>query len=125
MKESFTPKHILNEHLELSRSGDEDDFLRSYREDSFIIMPDGVHRGLGRVRDCYRQLKQQLPNARYTYEVVIVEEDVGFLRWSADSDTHTVADGADSYLIRNGYIRAQTIHYTLIPKKNPGMSDPP
>ena len=122
MKTPLSPKQVLNEHLELSRSGDEEDFLQSYREDSFIIMPDGVHRGLERVRACYRRLKQQLPNARYTYKVVVVEEDVGFLEWSADSDTHTVADGADSYVIQDGRIRVQTIHSTLIPKKDSGMA---
>ncbi len=79
-------------------------------------MPEGVHRGLDGIRACYRQLKRDLPNARYTYKVVIVEQDIGFLEWSADSDTYTVSDGADSYVIRDGYIRAQTIHYTLVPK---------
>jgi hypothetical protein len=48
---------------------------------------------------------------------VIVERDVGFLKWSAESDTYLVTDGADSYVIQDGYIRAQTIHYTLVPKR--------
>lgn len=116
MENSATPEQVLDEHLEWSRSGCEDDFMRSYREDSFLIMPNGVRRGLDGIRACYRQLKKDLPNARYTYKVRVVEKDVGFLEWSADSDTNTVADGADSYVICNGYIRAQTIHYTLIPK---------
>lgn len=92
------------------------DFFECYREDSFLIMPSGVHHGLESIRACYHQLNQELPNAHYTYKVAIIEEDVGFLEWSADSDTHTVADGVDSYVIENGYIRAQTIHYTLVPK---------
>ncbi|ODT86182.1 MAG: hypothetical protein ABS69_00025 [Nitrosomonadales bacterium SCN 54-20] len=117
-EEPLSPEQVLNQHLELSRSGDEDEFMWSYRDDSFLIMAGGVHRGLERIRACYRQLKDQLPNARYTYQILIVEEDVALLEWSADSDTHTVADGADSYVIRKNYIHAQTIHYTLIPKKN-------
>jgi hypothetical protein len=117
MKAAATPQEVLNRHLRLSRSGAESDFLECYREDSFLIMPGGVRRGLDGIRACYRQLNQELPNARYTYKAVIVEQDVGFLEWSADSDTHRVTDGADSYVIQNGYIRAQTIHYTLIPKR--------
>lgn len=116
MKDTPTPRQVLDDHLELSRSGNEDDFLRSYREDSFIIMPNGVRRGLDGIRTCYQQLKKELPNARYIYKVVIVEYDIGFLEWLADSDTQTVSDGADSYVIRDGYIRAQTVHYTLVPK---------
>jgi len=79
-------------------------------------MPSGVRRGLQEIRDCYQQLNQDLPNAHYTYKVVIVEQHVGFLEWSAESDTHIVTDGVDSYVIQDGYIRAQTIHYTLVPK---------
>lgn len=112
-----TPEEVLKRHLELSRSHSEEDFLESYREDSFLIMQSGVRRGLEQIRTCYRQLNQELPNARFTYKAIIVEQDVGFLEWLAESDTHTVTDGADSYVIREGYIRAQTIHYTLIPKK--------
>ncbi|MBX9625535.1 MAG: nuclear transport factor 2 family protein [Gemmataceae bacterium] len=110
------PQEVLRRHLELSRFHSEEDFLTCYREDSFLIMPSGVRRGLEGIRDCYRQLNRELPNARYTYKVVVVEQHVGLLEWSADSDTHTVTDGVDSYVIEDGYIRAQTVHYTLVPK---------
>lgn len=118
MKDTATPQEVLRRHLGLSRSQSEEDFLKCYREDSFLVMRNGVRRGLEGVRACYRQLNRELPNARYTYGAVIVEQDVGFLEWSADSDTHLVSDGADSYIIRDGYIRAQTVHYTLVPKSD-------
>lgn len=116
MTDTMTPHEVMSRHLELSRSHSERDFLECYREDSFLIMSDGVRRGLEGIRACYRRLNRELPNARFTYKVVVIEHDVGFLEWSADSDTHVVEDGADSYVIRDGYIRAQTIHYTLVPK---------
>jgi len=112
-------REVLDWQLELSWSQSEHDFLTCYREDSFLITPTAVHRGLEAIRACYGQLRRDLPNARFTYKVVIVEQDVGFVEWSADSDTHQVVDGADSYIIQNGYIRAQTIHSTLIPKNGP------
>lgn len=115
MKDIVTPKDVLNRHLDFSRSLSEQDFLKCYREDSFVIMSSGVRRGLKEIRACYHQLNHELLNARYIYKVVVVERDVGFLEWSADSDTHTVTDGVDSYVIRDGYIQAQTI--TLVPKK--------
>ncbi len=123
MKETPPPQEVLSRHLELSRSHSEQDFLECYREDSFLIMPDGVRRGIEGIRACYHQLNRDLPNARYIYKVVIVEQDVGFLEWSADSDTHVVTDGVDSYVIRDGYIRAQTIRYTLMPKERAAPRD--
>lgn len=111
-----TPEQVLDEHLELARSGDEDDFLRSYREDSFLIMPEGVRSSLEGIRVCYRKLKEDLPNFTTTRSV---EQDVGFVEWSADSDIDIVTDGVASYVIRDAYIFAQTIHYTLTPKTKP------
>lgn len=125
MKDTATPQEVLNRHLQLARSRSEHDFLECYREDSFVVMRSGVRRGIEGIRECYHQLNQELPNARYTYKAIVVEQDVGFLEWSADSDTHTVSDGADSYVIRDGYIRAQTIHYTLLPKSNLRSSTEP
>ncbi|MGH9508394.1 MAG: hypothetical protein ACRD2M_00525 [Terriglobales bacterium] len=57
MEDFATAEQVLDEHLRLSRSVSEDDFIRSYREDSFLIMANGVHRGLEGIRACYRQLK--------------------------------------------------------------------
>lgn len=113
MKETATPQEVLNRHLELSRSGSEQDFLECYCDDSFLITAGGVRRGRDEIRACYEQLNRDLPNGRYTYKVVAIEQDVGFLEWSAESDTHVVTDGVDSYVFQDGYIRAQTIHYTL------------
>ena len=115
MSKTLTNEQVLARHLEYARTGSEEAFLRSYREDSVLISHWGVHRGLNKIRACFRKLQSSLPNAYFTYKFHIVENDLGFLEWSAVSDTNVVADGADSYIIQNGYIRAQTIHYTLLP----------
>lgn len=50
--------------------------------------------------------------------------DVGFLEWTARAaDGSRVEDGADSFVIRDGRIRAQTIHYTVPPA--PGTTRTP
>ncbi len=37
------------------------------------------------------------------------------LKWTGHSSAGSVRDGVDSYVIRDGRIVAQTIHYTLTP----------
>ncbi|MFA5530567.1 MAG: nuclear transport factor 2 family protein [Thiohalomonadaceae bacterium] len=65
-----------------------------------------------------RLLSEQLPGGRWTYHTVMVEGELGFLEWSAEADNGArVEDGADSYLIRDGRIRAMTIHYTVVPRR--------
>ncbi|MDP9402195.1 MAG: hypothetical protein M3P85_02435 [Actinomycetota bacterium] len=57
-------------------------------------------------------LRRQLPDCAFTYRLRMVEGEIAMLAWSASSSVH---DGVDSYVIRDGRIRAQTIHYTIEP----------
>jgi hypothetical protein len=43
---------------------------------------------------------------------------MAFLEWAYEDDKVMVRDGADSYLIENGKIVAQTIHYTVEQKQD-------
>jgi hypothetical protein len=46
----------------------------------------------------------------------MAEGEMGFLEWTGEAGNGArVEDGADSYLIRDGRIRAMTIHYTVLP----------
>jgi hypothetical protein len=65
------------------------------------------------VRRLAQILQEQLPEAGFEYRTRLVEGEVAFLEWSARSDRAKVEDGADSFLIRDGRIVVQTIHYTL------------
>ncbi len=59
-------------------------------------------------------LGEGLPEHRsfeYTYRVV--EGRMGFLEWAYEDANVRVRDGADSYLIEEGKIVTQTIHYTV------------
>lgn len=61
-------------------------------------------------------LNKELPDASFEYKKFLVEDEVGFLEWSGDSKKAKVEDGADSYVVRNGLIIAQTIYYTVTAK---------
>jgi hypothetical protein len=47
-----------------------------------------------------------------------IEGKMAFLEWAYEDDKVRVRDGADSYLIENGKIVAQTIHYTVEQKQD-------
>lgn len=65
------------------------------------------------MRELARLLDQELPKATFEYRTVLVELEMGFLEWTTRAQGAVVEDGADSYLIRDGRIIAQTIHYTV------------
>ncbi len=64
-----------------------------------------------------RLLRSQLPDCTFAYKLRLVEDGIGLLEWSADSAAGAVRDGVGSYVIRDGLIQAQTIHYTVAPAR--------
>lgn len=110
-------KEVLNDHLNLSKSGSlEEDFKRNYAEDVILLTSYGTYRGYEGLKKLMDILMKELPDPSFDYKNILVEEEVGFLEWSGSSKKAKVEDGADSYVIRDGRIIAQTIHYTVQPK---------
>src|SRR3712207_4981428 len=79
-----------------------------------ILMNRGTFRGHEGVRHLAQMLGEELPEHRsfeYTYRAI--EGRIAFLEWAYEDARARVRDGADSYLIEDGKIVAQTIHYTV------------
>lgn len=107
-------KTVLEDHLQQSISGTvEEDAQKNYSKDVVLLTRQGVFRGHAGLKHLNEILQKELPGAKYEYVTQIVEGDVGFLEWSAKSGSAYVKDGADSYVMRDGKIVAQTIHYTV------------
>lgn len=110
-------REVLDDHLRLARHWDlETDLERNFAEDVVLLTSFGVFRGIEGVREKFRLLDEQMPGGRWTYHTVMAEGELGFLQWTGEADNSVrVKDGADSYLIQGGRIRAMTIHYTVLP----------
>jgi hypothetical protein len=119
---------VLQDHLNIAQQGTvkeelqgslEDDLRRNVSEDIVVIMNRGVFRGYAGVRDLADALAQELPEHRaFDYTFVAAEDRMGLLEWTYEDSQVRVRDGVDSYLIENGKIVAQTIHYTVEPVNN-------
>ena len=113
---SRAPDEVFAEHLRLRKEGTlEQDLASNYAADVVLLTEFGAFRGHDGVRACADILRRQMPSTDYAYRVCLVAGEMAFLEWGAVSDRARIEDGADSYLIRDGRIRAQTIHYTVIP----------
>jgi hypothetical protein len=108
-------KQVFEDHLRRRRQGKlEEDIANSYAEEAVLLTARGLFRGKRGLRRCARLLQKELPCARYTYRTKLVDGDMAFLEWTARCDGSCVDDGADSFLIRDGRVVAQTIHYTVL-----------
>ena len=112
-----SPREVLEDHLELARSWDFETDLRRNFDDQIVLMTSyGIYRGIEGLRAKVQLLNDQMPGGRWKYHKVMVEGKLGFLEWSGVAENGArVEDGADSYLIEDGRIRAMTIHYTVLP----------
>lgn len=114
MSSHRSAKEVFEDHLRLGREGSaEEDLPRNYSENVVVLTGRGVYHGHDGLQKLVEQLREELPDARFEYRTTLIEGEVAFLEWAATSATARVEDGADSFVIREGRIVAQTIHYTI------------
>ncbi len=105
---------VFDDHLRLAAEHRfEEDIERNTSPDIVVLERRGIFRGRTGARELADLLEQELPKAPYVYTNRLVEGRVAFLEWTAKAKHARVRDGADSFVIENGWIVAQTIHYTV------------
>lgn len=113
-----TPQQIFQHHAEALGAGDLEGIVSDYSEDAVILSPDGVKKGKAGVREAFAKLLADLPKADWELPTALFEGDVLFLEWKARSEATYADDGVDTFVFRDGFIRVQTVRYTL--KKTQG-----
>ena len=104
---------VLEDHLECRMRGDlEADLARNYAEDVVVLTATGKRIGHDAVRHFSRILNEHVP-PDYEFPIKLVEGRFAYIEWRAREPGRSVEDGADSFVIEDGRIVCQTIHYTL------------
>jgi hypothetical protein len=112
-----SPQEVFDDHLRLAAEHRFDlDVERNFSPDCVVLDRRGPFHGHAGARELARLLEEELPGAPYTYTTQQVERGVAFLEWTAESEDALVRDGADSFVIEDGWIVVQTIHYTVEPR---------
>lgn len=62
------------------------------------------------MREAARLLERQIGRSRYGHLNVQCHAELAFLERTADTERAEVQDGADSYWIRGGKVRAMSVH---------------
>jgi hypothetical protein len=108
-----TPQEVFQHHAEVLIAGDIDGIVEDYADDAIFITPAGTLRGKDGVRQGFEKLLSDLPSAEWDVPTQIFEDDVLFIEWNAKSEKAYAEDGIDTFVFRDGLIRAQTVRYTL------------
>ncbi len=108
-----TPQEIFAHHADVLIKGDIDGIVADYTDDAVFVTPSGIRQGKAGVRAGFEQLLADVPNAEWNVPTTHYTGDLLFIEWSAKSAESSVSDGVDTFLFRDGMIRAQTVRYTV------------
>ena len=110
-----SPEEVFEDHLRLRLEGNlAEDLRRNYAQDVVLLTVNSNARGHDAIRMSADRLNQQLPDAEFTIVAKQVNGPFALLIWSASSARFDAIEGADSFVIKDGKIILQSIHYGLL-----------
>jgi len=112
MTQTRSTQEVFEDHLHLREQHQlEEDIARNYADDVVLLTLEGIFHGHDGVRQTGANLQSFLPHGRYDYLTRQVYGEYAYLEWRGVSDKAEVRYGADGFVIRDGHIVAQMIHY--------------
>ncbi len=107
-----TTRDVVAAHLQCQRLGDlETDLAENYADGVVVITwGGGAHRGRDGVRRLAETMHSYAGPGRHVYEDITVADDYALLTWTARGEAGRVRQGADTLVVRDGHIVAQTTH---------------
>ena len=87
--------------------------MADYSDDAFFMTPAGVLRGKAGIRRVFTELLSDIPQANWNLKTELYENDALLLEWTANSAKSQIDDGIDTFVFKDGFIRAQTVRYTV------------
>lgn len=115
----MTTREVFDHHIRALGAGEIDDLLSDYTDDSVVIGPDGVTRGLPAIRAMFDNfLSGLLKPGTYDFSLdkLHVDGDIAFVLWHAKCAGADITFAADTFVIRNGKIAVQTFGPKLEPR---------
>ena len=112
-------EEILSHHLQTFGAGDLVGVLEDYGSESAIITPDGaVLRGLDQISGLFQAFFAEFakPGAAFSLNQQVVEGEIAYIAWSAETADNVYELGTDTFLVRDGKILVQTIALKANPK---------
>ncbi|MFT5705459.1 MAG: ketosteroid isomerase-like protein [Shewanella sp.] len=107
----MSTKKLIEEHLSALQRGDLNAVLADYSDDAILIFSGGIIEGKEALSGLFNQFLSEIIPAdktQWNVGVVTVARDIGYVKWTAVSDTHKIDFASDTFIIADGKIVAQT-----------------
>ncbi|HLS02929.1 MAG TPA: nuclear transport factor 2 family protein [Beutenbergiaceae bacterium] len=107
---------IIYSHLAYRLRGETDqDITKNFAQDVVVLSSLGRFYGHEGVKESAGILSEQTAGGSFSYRQTLIEDQYAFLEWTASAPQGKICDGADSFVVKDGLIVLQTIHYSHTP----------
>ena len=109
---------VLAHHLTAFGEGNVEETLKDYTEDSILLHPDGVVKGLQQIKEFFTEIFKTFVPGDYSFEMKCqeVHGEVAYIVWKAETPKLVVELGTDTFVVRNSKIAVQTFAGHMVPK---------
>jgi ketosteroid isomerase-like protein len=105
---------VLDHHLQTFGAGDLPGLLADYSDQSMMILPNGaVLRGVEQIKELFVGLFAEFakPGASFNLSQKVIEGEIAYITWSAETADNVYEFATDTFIIRGGTIRTQTVGF--------------
>ncbi len=116
-----TTEAVIDHHLASFGAGKIDDILADYADDAVIVSPLGIFKGKDGMKPLFEGLIKEFSHAdaKFTMGKKMVNGQLGFITWSAETAENTYELATDTFVVVEGKIVSQTLAAKVTPKKAP------
>jgi len=112
-----TTKEVWEHHCIAFAKANIDDVMFDFADDAIYVTTNKVIKGKENIRKQYDNHFKSLEVGSISKIVSeTIEGEIVFFEWTADTPSIHIPDGVDTFVIRDGFIMAQTVRGTVISK---------
>jgi hypothetical protein len=114
-----TTAEVLKHHLDVLGEGKVDETVLDYAPEAVIITPGGLVKGQAEIRKFFTHSVANVlpPGSDFKMIEMVVEGELAYILWSAESPFYSIPFGTDTFVIRAGLIVGQTFSGQLNKKE--------
>ena len=103
-------EQVLQHHLQAFDQGDMDGVMSDYAENAVLLTPKGPKQGHAEIREVLEWMARSIftPDCKFQMIQQLVEDEIAFIVWAAESHQCRIPLATDTFLVRNGKIVIQT-----------------
>lgn len=103
-------QEILTHHLTAFGNNDLEEILKDYTEDSELMTPSGMIKGLAAIRKFFEDFFTAIPTgSSFEMRQLLVSGPVAYIAWASDSAVASIPMGTDTFFLKGDKIQFHTV----------------